>query len=97
MMAAVLVLDPIFEVDLAPEQYAYRAGRSAHDALSAVKAGLCNGFPEVVDADLSAYFDTIPHGELMLCVARRVVDRKVLRLVKAGLNAPLSDLTDKVG
>ena len=85
MMAAVLVLDPIFEVDLAPEQYAYRAGRSAHDALSAVKAGLCNGFPEVVDADLSAYFDTIPHGELMLCVARRVVDRKVLRLVKSWL------------
>jgi retron-type reverse transcriptase len=57
MMAMVLVLDPIFEADLAPEQYAYRAGRSAHDALCAVKTGLCSGFPEVVDADLSAYFD----------------------------------------
>ena len=66
MMAAVVVLDPIFEADLAPEQYAYRAGCSAHDALSAVKTGLSGGFPEVVDADLSAYFDTIPHRELVL-------------------------------
>ncbi|MCK0507487.1 group II intron reverse transcriptase/maturase [Aromatoleum anaerobium] len=92
MMAAVLVLDPIFEEDLAPEQYAYRAGCSAHDALSAVKTGLCNGFPEVVDADLSAYFDTIPHHELMLCVARRVVDRKVLGLVKSWLECAVVEI-----
>lgn len=92
MMAAVVVLDPIFETDLAPEQYAYRAGRSAHDALSAVKAGLCNGFPEVVDADLSAYFDTIPHHELMLCVARRVVDGKVLGLVKSWLECAVVEV-----
>lgn len=92
MMAAVLVLEPIFEADLAPEQYAYRAGCSAHDALSEVKTGLCNGFPEVVDADLSAYFDTIPHHELMLCVARRVVDRKVLGLVKGWLECAVEEI-----
>jgi len=92
MMAAVLVLEPIFESDLAPEQYAYRAGRNAHDALSAVKTGLCNGYPEVVDADLSAYFDTIPHRELMLCVARRVLDRKVLRLVKSWLECAVVEI-----
>lgn len=91
MMAAVLVLEPIFEADLRPEQYAYRAGCSAHDALSAVKTGLCNGFPEVVDADLSAYFDTIPHRELLLCVARRVVDRKVLGLVKNWLDCAVEE------
>ena len=95
MMAMVLVLDPIFEADLAPEQYAYRAGRSAHDALSAVKAALCNGFPEVVDADLSAYFDTIPHHELMLCVARRVVDGKVLGLVKSWLECTVEEIDPK--
>ncbi len=95
MMAMVLVLDPIFEVDLAPEQYAYRTGRSAHDALSAVKTALCNGFPEVVDADLSAYFDTIPHYELMLCVARRVVDGKVLGLVKSWLECTVEEIDPK--
>lgn len=91
MMAMVLVLDPIFEADLAPEQYAYRAGRSAHDAVCAVKTGLCSGFPEVVDADLSAYFDTLPHHELMLCMARRVVDGKVLALVKRWLECAVEE------
>lgn len=91
MMAAVLVLEPIFEADLRPEQYAYRAGCSAHDALTAVKTGLCHGFPEVVDADLSAYFDTIPHGELMRGLARRVVDGKVLGLVKSWLECAVEE------
>lgn len=95
MMAAVVVLDPIFEADLAPEQYAYRAGCSAHDALSAVKMGLSGGFPEVVDADLSAYFDTIPHRELMLCVARRVVDGNVLGLVKSWLECAVEETDPK--
>lgn len=95
MMAAVVVLDPIFEADLAPEQYAYRAGCSAHDALSAVKTGLSGGFPEVVDADLSAYFDTIPHRELMLCVARRVVDGNVLGLVKSWLECAVEETDPK--
>src|SRR2546421_7796481 len=71
-MAAVLVLEPIFEADLRPEQYAYRAGRSALDAVRAVQGWLDQGYTEVVDADLSGYFDSIPHAELMKSVARRV-------------------------
>ena len=61
MMAAVLVLEPIFEADLPEQQHAYRAGCSAHDALAKVKVGISSGYSEVVDADLSSYFDTIPH------------------------------------
>src|SRR5215467_7506547 len=67
-MAAVLVLEPIFEADLQPEQYAYRAGRGAQDAVRAVQGLLDQGYTEVVDADLSGYFDSIPHAELMKSV-----------------------------
>ena len=70
-MAVVLVLEPIFEADLQPEQYAYRPGRSALDAVQQVQALLDAGHTEVVDADLSGYFDSIPHAELMKSVARR--------------------------
>lgn len=91
MMAAVLVLESIFEADLPQEQYGYRPKRSAHDALSAVKVGMNSGYPEVVDADLSAYFDTIPHRELMVCVARRVVDRRMLSLVHTWLRCPVEE------
>jgi retron-type reverse transcriptase len=66
-----LILDPIFEADLQPEQYAYRAERSALDAVSAVHRWASYGHTEVVDADLSGYFDTIPHAELMLSLARQ--------------------------
>lgn len=91
MMAAVLVLEPIFEADLPEQQHAYRANCSAHDALAKVKVGLDSGYCEVVDADLSAYFDTIPHRELMLCVARRVVDRRVLQLIQRWLDCPVQE------
>jgi len=74
-MAAVLVLEPIFEADLQPEQHAYRPGRNAHDALEQIKGLICRGHTEVIDADLSGYFDSIPHAELMKSVARRVWKR----------------------
>ena len=89
--ATMLVLDPIFEADLAPEQYAYRSDRGAHDAVRAVHSLLNTGHTQVVEADLSGYFDTIPHAELMKCVSRRVVDRHILRLIKAWLVAPVED------
>jgi group II intron reverse transcriptase/maturase len=95
-MAAVLVLEPIFEADLLPEQYAYRAGRSATDAVRTVQTLLDQGYTEVVDADLSGYFDSIPHTELMKSVARRVSDRHLLHLLKMWLVAPVED-TDAHG
>jgi len=89
--ATMLVLEPIFEADLQPEQYAYRNNHSALDAVEVVQYLLRNGFTEVVDADLSGYFDTIPHAELMQCVARRVSDKAVLHLIKQWLVAPVEE------
>src|SRR6266487_1657427 len=83
--AAKLVLEPIFEADFDPAAYGYRPGRSGADAIKEVHALLCRGYTDVVDADLSKYFDTIPHQDLMRSVARRIVDRQVLRLIKLWL------------
>lgn len=94
-MAAVLVLEPIFEVDLAPEQYAYRANRSALEAVGKVHSLVNTGHAEVVDADLSGYFDSIPHAELMKSVARRVSDRPLLHLIKMWLEAPVEEIDDR--
>ena len=90
-MAMVVVLESIFEADLPPEQYAYRAGRSAQDAVRHVHALVNAGYTEVVDADLSGYFDSIPHPELLKSVARRVSDGHVLALIKAWLEAPVEE------
>jgi RNA-directed DNA polymerase len=89
--AAKLVLEPIFEADLEPCAYGYRPKRSAQDAIRKVHQLLCIGYTEVVDADLSKYFDTIPHRELMQSVARRIVDRDILRLLKAWLKVPVEE------
>jgi RNA-directed DNA polymerase len=96
MMAAVLVLGPIFEADLQPEQYAYRRDRSALDAVRHVHKLINTGHTEIVDADLSGYFDSIPHSELMKSVARRVVDGAMLHLIKVWLTAPVEE-TDEQG
>ena len=93
--AAKLVLEPIFEADLEPCAYGYRPKRSAQDAIRKVHELLCAGYTEVVDADLSKYFDTIPHQQLMQSVARRIVDREVLRLLKAWLKAPVEERDEK--
>ena len=89
--AAMLVLEPIFEADLQPEQYAYRAERGAQEAVQAVHRLLTQGHQQVIDADLSGYFDSIPHAELMKSVARRIVDRHVLHLIKQWLDAPVEE------
>jgi group II intron reverse transcriptase/maturase len=94
-MAAVLVLEPIFEADLPPEQYAYRANRSALEAVGKVHSLVNTGHAEVVDADLSGYFDSIPHAELMKSVARRVSDRHMLHLIKMWLEAPVEEIDDR--
>jgi RNA-directed DNA polymerase len=93
--ALLIVLEPIFEADLRDEQYAYRAGRSALDAVRAVHKLLTTGHTEVVDADLSGYFDSIPHAELMQCVARRVSDKAILHLIKMWLVAPVEERTSR--
>jgi RNA-directed DNA polymerase len=93
--AAKLVLEPIFEADMEPCAYGYRPKRSAQDAIRKVHELLCAGYTEVVDADLSKYFDSIPHRELMQVVARRIVDRDVLRLLKAWLKVPVEERDDK--
>src|ERR1700745_3423300 len=82
MTAAVLVLDPIFDADLPSEQYAYRKGRNPQQAVVEVEEQLFRGHPEVVDADLADYFGSIPHAELIKSVTRRIVDRRVLHLIK---------------
>ena len=96
MTAAMLVLEPIFEADLPSEQYAYRPGRSAQQAVVEVEEALFRSRPDVVDADLSDYFGSIPHAELLQSVARRIVDRRVLHLIKHWLECPVEE-TDKRG
>jgi group II intron reverse transcriptase/maturase len=96
MTAAMLVLEPIFEADLPPELYAYRPGRNAQQAVDEVGEQLFRGHPEVVDADLSDYFGSIPHADLLKSVARRIADRRVLHLLKMWLDCPVEE-TDKRG
>jgi RNA-directed DNA polymerase len=93
--AAQLVLEPIFEADLEPNAYGYRPRRSAQDAIRKVDELLYQGYTDIVDADLSKYFDTIPHSELLQCVARRVVDKHMLHLLKMWLKVPVEERDEK--
>jgi RNA-directed DNA polymerase len=87
--AAKLVLEPIFEADLDPAAFGYRPKRGAGQAIQRVLVLLRQGYTDVVDADLSKYFDTIPHPELMRTIARRIVDPGMLGLIKQWLKAPV--------
>ena len=89
--ATKLVLEPIFEADFEDSAYGYRPIRGAVDAVKEVHRLICRGYTDVVDADLSRYFDSIPHGELLKSVACRIVDRHVLRLIKLWLKAPIEE------
>jgi RNA-directed DNA polymerase len=89
--AAKLVLEPIFEADFEDNAYGYRPVRGAVDAVKEVHRHICRGYTDVVDADLSRYFDSIPHSDLMKAVARRIADRHVLRLIKLWLKAPIEE------
>jgi RNA-directed DNA polymerase len=89
--AAKLVLEPIWEADLEPNAYGYRPQKSAQGAIQKVDELLHEGYTDVVDADLSKYFDTIPHSELLQCVARRIVDRYMLHLIKMWLKVPVEE------
>ncbi len=95
MTAAMLVLEPIFEADLPAEQYAYRPGRNAQQAVVEVGDSLYRGQTDVVDADLADYFGSIPHAELMRSLARRIVDRRVLHLIKMWLECAVEETDDR--
>ena len=89
--AVLLILEPIFEADFKDCSHGYRPARSAHDALRQIDRNLREGYTAVYDADLQAYFDTIPHDQLMKAVERRVADRSVLGLIRMWLNAPVEE------
>src|ERR1035441_8090099 len=95
MTAAMLVLGPIFEADLPPEQYAYRAGRNAQQAVIDAEETLYKGHLDVVDADLADYFGSIPHADLMRSEERRVVDSRVLHLIKMWLECAVEETDDR--
>jgi RNA-directed DNA polymerase len=95
--AAVLILPPIFEADLEPTAYGYRPGRTALEAVQEGHRALDAGHTEGIDADVSQYFDTIPHADLMKSLARRIRDGKMLRLLKRWLKAPVAEQTEGGG
>jgi RNA-directed DNA polymerase len=93
--AALLILEPIFEADFLDCSYGFRPGRSAHQALEAIRSNLMAGYREVYDADLQGYFDSIPHEQLLACVRMRVADRSVLHLVRRWLEALVVEDTEE--
>ena len=94
--AVCLLLMPIWEADFHPQSYGFRPKRRAHQAIDAIVQDVYAGYTEIIDADLSKYFDTIPHRELLRMVARRISDGSILRLIKSWLRAPVVE-EDKDG
>ncbi len=90
-MAVKLVIEPIFEADFCGNSYGFRPKKSAHDAIDDIAYALNRGYTKVIDADLSKYFDTIPHDKLLTVVAERISDGEILRLVKMWLKAPVAE------
>ncbi len=88
-MAVKIVIEPIFEADFQENSYGFRPKRSAHQAVEDVRNHLLKGKTDVIDADISKYFDTIPHDRLMQLVAKRIVDKQILKLIKMWLKAPI--------
>jgi RNA-directed DNA polymerase len=95
--AAKLILEPIFEADLEPNAYGYRPGKSAQGAITEVLEVMREGYTDIVDADLSKYFDTIPHSELMKCAAKRIVDKHMLHLIQMWLKVEVEERDERTG
>jgi RNA-directed DNA polymerase len=93
-MATLLVLEPIFEADFLDTSYGFRPGKSAHQAIDAIRGHLIAGYREVYDADLQGYFDTIPHDQMLKCLRMRVTDRSVLHLIRLWLESPVQERDD---
>jgi RNA-directed DNA polymerase len=94
-MATLLVLEPIFEADFTDSSFGFRPGKSAHQAVDAIRGHMGRGLQEVYDADLQAYFDTIPHDQLLKALQMRIADRQVLRLIRLWLQAPVVETDDR--
>lgn len=91
-MAAKLVIEPIFEADFCKTSYGFRPKKSAHDAVDDVTYAMNTGYTEIIDADLSKYFDTIPHANVMAVVAERICDGEILHLIQLWLKAPIMEM-----
>jgi RNA-directed DNA polymerase len=88
-MSCKMVIEPIFEADFEASSYGFRPKRSAHDAMAAIKGNILSGKTNILDADLSSYFDTIPHDKLLILIGKRISDRNVIHLIKMWLKAPI--------